>query len=228
MSTERISAIDVASGNLVPMSSNPPVSSSALSGWNGIQVEQHRIPASESPELELQHYSKITPARGVRAPQIQYIGLALLAELETGCLSGRLYGESLATALAVHLVKRYSTSRKPIREPAAGFSKRQLQQVIDYINGNLASRMTLIEIAAVAGTSPYYLARQFKLSTGLPPHQYVIRCRIEQAKILLTENKWPIVEIGYRIGCSSQSNFTALFGKHVGMTPKDYREQTKK
>lgn len=203
MSTERISAIDVASGNLVPMSSNPPVSSSALSGWNGIQVEQHRIPASESPELELQHHSisiqlgqpfeidwrlaggrlqttqmsrgdvsvtpnriptftrwhnsveflllsinptlveraasqltdtglvEITPARGVRAPQLQYIGLALLAELETGCLSGRLYGESLATALAVHLVKRYSTSRKPIREPAAGFSKRQLQQVID-------------------------------------------------------------------------------------------------
>ncbi len=161
---------------------------------------------------------------GVRDPQIHHIGLALLAELEAGCLAGRLYGESLSLALAVHLFKRYSLSGQPIREPAGGLPWRQLQQVTDYINDNLAAGMTLTQMAESLGMSPYYFARLFKQSTGMPPHQYVINCRIEQAKILLAENKLPIVEISYRVGCSSQSNFTALFRKHVGITPKAYRE----
>lgn len=164
---------------------------------------------------------------GVRDPQIHYIGLALLAELETGCLAGRVYAESLSLALAVHLFKRYSLSGQSIREPAGGLSWRQLQQVTDEINDNLAAGMTLTEMAESLGMSPYYFARLFKQSTGLPPHQYVINCRIEQAKILLAENQLPIVEISYRVGCSSQSNFTALFRKHVGITPKAYREQIK-
>ena len=296
---KRISALSVASGDIVPISSHSPMLSSAKSGWNGIQVEQHCLPASECPELELQHHSitiilgqpfeidwrlaggrrqstqmrrgdvcvtpsgiptqacwhksveflllsisptlikrtasesistdivEISPQRGVRDPQILHIGLALKAELETGCESGPLYGESLGLALAVHLLKRYSTLRIPLPEPSDGLRAQKLQQVIDYINDNLAARVTLAEIAVVAGISPYYFARQFKLSTGLSPHQYVIQRRIERAKILLAENKLPIVEIADCVGCSSQSNFTALFHKYVGMTPKTYREQTR-
>lgn len=170
---------------------------------------------------------KLAAHIGVRDPQIHHIGLALLAELEAGCLAGRLYGESLSLALAVHLFKRYSSSGQPIREPVGGLPWRQIQQVTDYINDNLAAGMTIAEMAENLGISPFYFSRLFKQSTGLAPHQYVIRCRIEQAKILLTENKLPIVEIGYRVGCSSQSNFTALFRKHVGITPKAYREHTK-
>ncbi|HEY9635947.1 MAG TPA: AraC family transcriptional regulator [Coleofasciculaceae cyanobacterium] len=171
---------------------------------------------------------EIVPQRGVRDPQIYYIGQALLAELEAGGLAGCLYGESLSLALAVHLIKRYSTSNQPIQEPVRGLSWRKLQQVTDYINDNLTQNLTLSEMADFLEMSPYYFARLFKQTTGLAPHQYVINCRIERAKILLAENKLPLVEIGYRVGCSSQSNFTALFRKHVGITPKAYREQTKK
>jgi hypothetical protein len=63
---------------------------------------------------------------------------------------------------------------------------------------------------------------------SITPNGLLAQGRIERAKILLAENKLPLVEIGYRVGCSSQSNFTALFRKHVGITPKAYREQTKK
>ncbi|MDZ8222503.1 helix-turn-helix transcriptional regulator [Nostoc sp. ChiVER01] len=59
---------------------------------------------------------------------------------------------------------------------------------------------------------------------GLSPHQYVIQCRIEQAKFLLTSTQLPIIEIALQVGCSSQSNFTTLFRKHIGITPKAYRE----
>jgi len=170
---------------------------------------------------------EMTPARGVRDPQILHIGLALKAELEAGCCSGSLYGESLGLALAVHLLKRYSTLQKPIREPSSGLSRHKLQQAIDYINDNLAAIVTLAEMADVAKMSPYYFARQFKLSTGLSPHQYLIQRRIELAKVLLAENKLPIIEIVAIVGSSSQSNFTTLFHKHTGMTPKAYQEKTR-
>lgn len=178
-------------------------------------------------ELTNTGHIEIAAQIGVHDPQIHHIGFALLAELESGCLAGRVYAESLTLALAVHLFKRYSLSGQPIREPAGGLPWRQLQQVTDYINDNLAAGMKLTDMAESLGMSPYYFARLFKQSTGMPPHQYVINCRIEQAKILLAENKLPIVEISYRVGCSSQSNFTALFRKHVGITPKAYREQIK-
>jgi AraC family transcriptional regulator len=297
---KRISAVSVANGDIVPISSHSPLLSSAKSGWDGIQVEHHCLPASECPELELQHHSitiilgqpfeidwrlagghqqstqmrtgdicitparvstqarwyksvnflllsispklieravyesintssiEIAPKRGVHDSQILHIGSAFKAELETGCESGSLYGESLGLALAVHVLKRYSISKTVILEPSEGLQAQKLQQVIDYINYNLEATVTLKEIAAVAEMSPYYFARQFKLSTGLPPHQYVIQCRINRAKILLTENKLPIVEIAHCVGCSNQSNFTALFRKYLGITPKAYREQTRR
>jgi AraC family transcriptional regulator len=170
---------------------------------------------------------KIIPKWGIRDPQILHIGLALKAEIEAGCLSGRLYGESLGLALAAHILKRYSTSKKAIPQPTGELSKRQLQQVIDYINANLDAKITLTEIASFLGMSPYYFARLFKQSTGLPPHQYLIQRRIEYAKFLLTQSQLPLVEIALRIGSSTQSNFTTLFRKHVGISPKAYREAIK-
>lgn len=159
---------------------------------------------------------------------INYISLALKAELDLGCVAGHLYGDSLATALIVHLLRKYSAFEPKLREYKGGLSEQKLRAAIEYINDNLAFELSLAKMAAYVGISSYYFARLFKQSTGLPPHQYVIQCRIEQAKILLTENKLPITEVGYRIGCTSQSNFTTFFRKHVGMTPKAYRDQTKK
>ena len=59
---------------------------------------------------------------------------------------------------------------------------------------------------------------------GLSPHQYVIKCRIERAKFLLTYTQLPILEIALQVGCYGQSNFTTLFRKHIGITPKAYRK----
>ncbi|MEH1913155.1 helix-turn-helix transcriptional regulator [Nostoc sp.] len=70
----------------------------------------------------------------------------------------------------------------------------------------------------------YSFCRWFKRLIGLSPHQYVIQCRIERAKFLLTYTQLPIIEIALQVGCSSQSNFTTLFRQHIGITPKAYRE----
>lgn len=176
-------------------------------------------------ELSYADRIEIAPTLAVVDPQIQHIGLALKAELESGCLSGRLYGESLATALASHLLRRYSTSVTHIQDSACGLPKHKLWSAIEYINDNLENDLTLAELALVVQMSIYHFARLFKQSTGLTPHQYVINCRIERAKMLLVEKKLSIIEICEYVGFRSPSHFSALFRKLTTMTPKAYREQ---
>ncbi|KAF3885214.1 MULTISPECIES: helix-turn-helix domain-containing protein [Nostocales] len=176
-------------------------------------------------ELGYTEQIEIAPNLGVLSPQIQNIGLALKGELESGCLSGRLYGESLATALASHLLQQHSTFKQNIESYTGGLPKYKLCKILEYINENLERELTLAELASVAEISSYHFARLFKQSTGFTPHQYVINCRIERAKKLLAEKQLSIAEIGDAIGFQSPSHFIALFRKRMAMTPKAYRDR---
>jgi AraC family transcriptional regulator len=76
--------------------------------------------------------------------------------------------------------------------------------------------------------SPTHFAHLFKHATGLAPHQYVSRRRIEQAKRLLANTDMPLIEIGPQVGYADQSHFTALFRRYVAMTPKTYRNTARR
>lgn len=159
-----------------------------------------------------------------RDPLIEGIGRALCAELESDSSPGRLYAESLANALAVHLLRRYSASEQTIRDASSELPRRKLRRAIEFINDNLDRNIALAEIAANVEMSPYHFARLFKHSTGLAPHQYVLKQRIDRAKTLLSETALPLAEIACRLGFASQSHFTALFRRFTTITPKAYRE----
>jgi AraC family transcriptional regulator len=100
---------------------------------------------------------------------------------------------------------------------------RKLARVIEYINYHLGEALSLEMIAGVAEISPSYFLTLFKQSTGLAPHQYVVRQRIEQAKALLTQTRLPIAEIASRTGFADQSHLTRLMRRRTGLTPKILR-----
>ncbi len=167
----------------------------------------------------------------VSDPQIQRLGLLLDAELETGggLLGGGLYAESLATALAISVLRHHSSlgksaQKKIMREGSTSeLSERSLREAINYINDKLAKRLTLADIAGVAHLSPYHFSRSFKKSTGLSPYQYVLRRRVQRAKELLVSTPLPIPEVALSSGFSSQSHLTRHFQRLVGTSPKDFR-----
>ncbi len=172
---------------------------------------------------------EILPILGLRDPRIGQIGLLLKEEIEAeGLLGGRLYAESLATALAITLIRDHSSlgrkaARKAARDRAGGLSRRTLKDVIDYIGDNLQKDLTLAEMAGVAHMSPYHFSRLFKESTGLTPHRYVIQRRVQRARELLRSSALPIAEIAFLCGFANQSHLNRHFKRLLGVSPKALR-----
>lgn len=158
-----------------------------------------------------------------RDPVISSVGMALYAELQSEGLSGRLYAESLANVLAVHLLRHYAASENSAPRFSGGLSGRKLAQVTTFIADNYETDLSLADLAHVAGMSTFHFAREFKKTTGTTPHQYLIKHRVERAKTLLSGTGIPLVEVSVRSGFSHQSHFTRLFRRLTGTTPQSYR-----
>ncbi len=176
-------------------------------------------------EADLPDQFELTPQWGIRDRQMERLAEAAEHEISSGLSTGNLFMESLATALAAHVVARYSSRSAPPREYRGGMSPYQLGRTREFIEANLGEDFGLAELAANVRLSPYYFCRLFKQSTRLSPHQFVIRERIHRAQQLLKEHRLPMVEIANNLGFSDQSHFARVFRVVVGTTPKHYSSQ---
>lgn len=164
--------------------------------------------------------AELVPHFATAAPLIHGIGLALKAELESNNLGGRLYADSLSTALFTHLLRHYSAQKLILPAQKGGLPTYRLKQVIEYIDTYLDRDLALADLAAVAQLSPNYFMHLFKQSTGLTPHRYVIQQRVERAKQLLIEGKLAIADIALQVGFAHQSHLNRHFKRWVGVTPR--------
>jgi AraC family transcriptional regulator len=175
------------------------------------------------PEIDTGRDVEFIHQWGVRDPQTEYIVRALEADLEAGVPTGRLFGESLLCALAVHLQNRYAVIPPTIRLPRNGLPKARLNRVIEYIDANLDREIRLSSLAETAGMSAHYFAELFKQSVHLSPHQFVLRRRIDRARTLLSDPAITILEAAVNSGFTDQSHFTKVFRHVMGVTPTAYR-----
>jgi AraC family transcriptional regulator len=160
-------------------------------------------------------------------PLVHQIGLALKRALENSGSNSRLYAETMTTALMVHLLQYYSGQQITLPRYSGGLSKLKLQRIVDYIHAHLDHDLSLKELAAIVQMSAHYFSQLFKQSTGITPHQYVIRCRIERAKELLMQGQLTIADVAKIVGFVDQSHFHRHFKRLVGITPKAFLQQVK-
>jgi AraC family transcriptional regulator len=173
----------------------------------------------------MQRKIELIPQFSIDDPVIQQLALALKLEIQTGCLSGRLYGELLGTALAARLVQNYAVSKPSLKFKANGLPKSQLERVIDYMKANLTQDLSILDLATLTNTSESHFSRSFKQSVGITPYQYLMQQRVERAKQLLKRQAISISDIALDCGFANQTHLTKVFRQMTGMTPKAYQKR---
>jgi AraC family transcriptional regulator len=166
---------------------------------------------------------EVIPIFRTQDPQLEAIGLMLLAEMQQGNLGSRLYIESLANVLAVQLLRQYSSSKPHLSIYEGGLPQRQLLQVLEYIHEHLERDIKLADLAGSIEMSQFHFSHLFKQSIGTSPYQYLLQQRIERAKQLLKQTDRSIVDIAFGCGFNSHSHLSKQFRQLTGMTPKSYR-----
>ena len=160
----------------------------------------------------------------MRDAQLENIGWALKAEMESGYPSGRVYFDSLAVSVAARLLRCYSSRSIDQGKLNGRLSDRRLRQVLSYIEDNLNQNISLGDLAGVAGVSVSHFKSLFRESVGSSAHQYLIRRRVERAKSLLGEGKMPISQIAFETGFAHQSHLARHMRRVLGISPRALRE----
>jgi transcriptional regulator GlxA family with amidase domain len=111
------------------------------------------------------------------------------------------------------------------RKAPSPLPKWRLKRVVEHVDAHISEQITLADLAAAAGMSRMYFACQFKVATGMRPHDYVLKKRIERAQHLLFTTSEPLVEIALGVGFQTQAHFTTIFKKIIGNTPLRWRRE---
>lgn len=166
----------------------------------------------------------LDPRSHFKDRQLEHIAWALEAERDAGHPHGRLYVESLSTALAIQLLRGYSAplSSAPL-SGGRGLSPLQLRGVKTYIEEHLDRDLSLERLARVASVSTSHFKSLFKRSTGMPVHAYVIQRRVERAKALLLNGDLPITEVALETGFAHASHLARCMRRVLGITPSVLR-----
>jgi transcriptional regulator GlxA family with amidase domain len=101
-----------------------------------------------------------------------------------------------------------------------------IRKAIAYIEQNSSERVTLQALAEVTNLSLFRFATVFRCETGLSPHRYLCRVRVEHAKTLL-ESGVPLAIVASEAGFFDQSHLSRHFKSLCGVTPGKYLSQVR-
>jgi AraC family transcriptional regulator len=146
---------------------------------------------------------------------------ALASELDGAPGSG-LSAEGLGRAIAVRLLREFR--HLPAARPSNAAPPAAVLRAVALMRRRLVEPLTIGEIAQAAGLSPFHFARQFKVATGHPPHEYLVRLRVDRAQDLLRRHggKWTMAAIAQESGFSDQSHLSRHFKRVLGVTPGEF------
>lgn len=98
-------------------------------------------------------------------------------------------------------------------------------RAIERLAGTDLANLTVARMAAAADLSPYHFSRAFRVSTGLPPREWLLQKRLAAAKTLLVSTSCTIDQIATSVGYSSGSQFSRAFRARFGASPQEFRRR---
>jgi transcriptional regulator GlxA family with amidase domain len=166
-------------------------------------------------------FTKVVPSKDV---VIDSLGRALLDADRVGGSFGQIYADCISIAIIARLLasaNRAVTSKRP---KVAELARWRLKRAIDYVEAQLDKPVSLADVASSAGLTRMHFAAQFKAATGLRPHEYLLRRRIERAQEMLVGTDMSLVDVALSVGFQTQAHFTSVFKRYAGQSPRAWRE----
>lgn len=120
------------------------------------------------------------------------------------------------------LVRR--STRSALTFPSSDKASRECRFIEQYLDEHFADDITLETLSELTHMNKYYMVHAFKKYKGVSPIKYLIDRRITEAKYLLESTDYPISKIAETTGFSSQSYFSQVFRKEMGVSPVQYRK----
>ncbi|PLP60371.1 AraC family transcriptional regulator [Mesorhizobium loti] len=168
---------------------------------------------------ELRH----TVGGAIRDPVARDLLLSMRPALASPKETSELFVDHVALALSIHLACRYGNVAQLPRQWGGGLAPWQERRAKDLIDANIGYGLTLEALATACNLSKRHLTRAFRQSTGMAPHQWLQRRRIDRAKQLLARSDISLNDISFECGFADQSHFTKTFARVVGVTPRNWR-----
>ncbi len=155
---------------------------------------------------------------------IETLGAALVGAVQSCGAFAKVYTEGLVLAIIGRMLAlQFSELIPPAKPNTRALIEWRLNRTVDFIEANLESNLALSALAQSAGLSPMHFAAQFRAATGLKPHEYVLRRRIEAAKTLLSKQGNRPIDVAVSTGFRSQAHFTMVFKRLTGTTPARWK-----
>jgi AraC family transcriptional regulator len=175
-------------------------------------------------EQMLPYPSAFSPQEHIRDPLIAQMLRTLTATVRDlpPNPTSELYQESLVTALVFHVATNYGKDDTAIR---SGFSDtvplppERLRAISRYVSDRLARRISLTELAHVAGLSASQFSLRFRESTGQTPHQFITAIRVDRAREMLISGQGTPAVVAALTGFADQAHLTRHLRRAFGITP---------
>jgi AraC-like DNA-binding protein len=133
------------------------------------------------------------------------------------------YAESIGHAIVMRILGQHPRDRRSAASKVAPLPRWRLKRVQEHVDRHIDASVTLSDLASAAGLSRMHFAAQFRAATGYRPHEYLLFRRIERAKVILSNETLPLVEVALSVGFQAQAHFSTVFKRMTGETPARWR-----
>ena len=183
-----------------------------------LSISDMAMTAASDREVELRMYRKFADAR------LTGLATAVHSEMVAGFPSGRLFLDSVEQAIALALISGHAIGPRPVQIYRGGLGSARLRRIKELVDAKMEDDLSLDEMAQSVGLSTAHFARMFRKSTGETPHQFVLRQKIERAKVMLRSPNARILDVAITCGFKTQQHFAQVFRDVCGISPTEYRQ----
>lgn len=132
-----------------------------------------------------------------------------------------------AIAAAITEIEKDQPQNNNLTTKGMSTDHKLIKEVLDYTNQHYREEISLTDLSDMFHLSKEHLCRLFKKVTGENLFTYIMNLKLAEAKRLLIETDLTLENIAFQLGFSNGNYFSKVFKKNEGISPRDYRQQSK-